>query len=62
MQKTFGKVYPIRYATQGAFRTLDIHASMFGDMIHIQGGAGLLRNVQTMPLRLAQMCPKNQGS
>lgn len=35
----------------------DIHTSIFGDMIHVQGGVGLLGNVQTMPLRLAQMCP-----
>ena len=59
MQKTFGKVYLKTHVTGGALRTLDIHASMFEDMIHIQWGVGLLKNVQTMLLRLSQMCHEN---
>lgn len=59
MQRAFGKVYLIRYVTRGTFQILDIHASMFGKMIHIQWRTGLLRNVQTVPLGLTEVCPES---
>lgn len=61
MQRTFGKVYLIRYVTRGTFQTLDIHASTFGKMIHIQWGAGLLRNVPTVSLGLTHTCPESHA-
>jgi len=61
-QKVFGKVYLIRHVTRGTFITLDIHASMFGDMMHIQGELDYSGMFKPCPLHLHRCAGGNHGS